>query len=193
MAQPTVMSQARYTGVAIVLHWLVAVLVMANLVIVWTVDYTPDSVGAVMIHTHKSFGITVLGLAILRLLWRAGHAPPPLAGVSALERWGAHAAHALLYVLIFALPLSGWLEDSAWEGAAKNPTMLYGLVEWPHIGAIFTMEPGAKERLHGVFETSHTVFGYALYVLLALHLAGALKHQFVDRMPSLQRIWPGKA
>jgi cytochrome b561 len=192
MTQPTLNPQARYSGVAILLHWLVAILVIANLVIVWTADYAPDAIGAVMIHTHKSFGITVLGLAILRLLWRAGHPPPPLVGVSPLERWSAHAAHALLYGLIFALPLSGWMEDSAWEGAAKNPTMLYGLVEWTHIPAIFNMDPAPKERLHGSFELAHTVFGYALYVLLTLHLAGALKHQFIDRMPSLQRMWPGR-
>ena len=76
--------------------------------------------------------------------------------------------------------------------AANNPTMLYGLVEWPHIPAIFSMEPAAKERLHHLFEKSHTLLSYALYLLLALHLAGALKHQFIDRMPLLQRMWPAR-
>eukprot|EP01037_Dinobryon_pediforme_P005338 gene5338-5391_t len=192
MQPPNSLPSQRYTGMAILLHWLVAILVIANLILVWTVDYASDDVGAVMIHTHKSFGITVLGLAILRLLWRWANPPPPLpSGTARLERFAAGTAHVLLYALIFALPLSGWLEDSAWDGAAANPTMLYGLVEWPHIGPIFHMEPAAKERLHTVFETAHTIFGYGLYALLALHLAGALKHQFLDRQPSLQRMWPG--
>ena len=184
----------RYTTTAMLLHWLVALMIAINLLLVWTVDYVPDDAAGVMIHTHKSIGITVLGLAILRLLWRASHTPPPLSNtLSRWERWGARTAHVLLYGLIFAMPLSGWLEDSAWEGAAANPTMLFGLVEWPHIGPIFDMAAGAKERAHKLFEWGHTLFAYALYALLAAHIAGALKHQFIDRERSLQRIWPTRS
>lgn len=185
---------ARYTGTAMLLHWLVALAIAINLVLVWTVDYVPDDAAGVMIHTHKSIGITVLGLAILRLLWRASHTPPPLSDtMSRLARRAANIAHLLLYGLIFAMPLSGWLEDSAWEGAAANPTMLFGLVEWPHIGFIFDMAAGPKEKAHNVFEWAHTLFGYVLYALLAAHVAGALKHQFIDRQRSLQRIWPTRS
>jgi cytochrome b561 len=184
----------RYTRTAMLLHWLVALMIAINLMLVWTVDYVSDDVAGVMVHTHKSIGITVLGLAILRLLWRVANPPPPLpATYPRWTHWGAHTAHALLYVLIFALPLSGWLEDSAWDGAAANPTMLFGLVEWPHIGPIFRMPAGPKEQAHMVFEWAHTIFGYALYALLAAHIAGALKHQFIDRERSLQRIWPTRS
>ncbi len=187
----TIARTDRYTGVAMLLHWLVALLIAINLALVWTVGYAPDDTAGVMIHTHKSIGITVLGLAILRLLWRLANRPPPLPATYA--RWtrrAATAAYILLYMLIFALPLSGWLEDSAWEGAAANPTMLFGLVEWPHIGPIFRMQTGLKEAAHTAFEWAHTLFGYGLYALLAAHIAGALKHQFIDRQPSLNRIWP---
>lgn len=181
----------KYTGPAIWLHWLIALGITANVLLIWTVDSMPESWGRPMIDTHKSIGITVLGLAIMRLLWRLTHQPPPLP--ASYPRWetrSAHIAHALLYALIFALPLSGWLHDSAWKDAASHPMKLFGLIPWPRIGAVMSLDPTTRESMHDLFGTAHAVFGYALYVLFVLHVGGALKHQFVDRHRELQRMLP---
>ncbi|MEJ0095758.1 MAG: cytochrome b/b6 domain-containing protein [Methylocella sp.] len=183
---------ARYTTVAIALHWIVAVLMLVNIALGLSADVVPDGYVRSVVDMHKSVGITVLGLAILRILWRASHKPPPLpASYSPLERLSAHAAHGLLYLLILALPISGWMHDSAWSAAATHPMSLYGLIPWARIGWIENVEPIQKEHLHTVFFNAHVYFGYALYLLLALHIIGALKHQFWDREAELQRMLPG--
>jgi cytochrome b561 len=178
----------RFTRIAVVLHWLIAVLIVTNVGLALSADYWPDDWVRPVIDTHKSIGITVLGLVLLRILWRIGHPPPPMLASARWERVAAHSAHALLYLVMLALPLSGWLHDSAWKDAATHPMHLFGLVPWPRIGAVMAIEPGRKEWLHDVFGTAHTAFGYALYLLLALHIAGALKHQWWDRERELQRM-----
>ena len=183
--------QNRYTGIAIILHWLVALLIAANLLLIWFVDHWPEGWVRLVIDTHKSIGITVLGLVLLRLLWRFGHAPPPLPrNYARLERRLAPLAHAALYTVMLTLPLSGWLHDSAWKDAASHPMTLFGVVPWPRIGLVMNLPPDLKERLHGVFGLAHTAFGYTLYALFTLHLGATLKHQYRDRHPDLQRMLP---
>lgn len=185
--------QHRYTGIAITLHWLVATLILANVLLIWTVDYWPEDWTRPVINTHKSIGITVLGLAVMRLLWRLTHPAPPLpADYKPWESRAAHLAHALLYALIFLLPLSGWLHDSAWKAAAEHPMKLFGLVPWPRIGWVMEQPAEKKEALHDFFGLLHALFAYALYVLFVLHVGGALKHQFIDRHRELQRMLPGR-
>ncbi len=179
----------RYTRIAIALHWIVAVLIIANVGLALSVDYLPDAYVRPVIDTHKSIGITVLGLVILRVLWRLGHRPPPLpARYPAWEHLAAHAGHALLYGLILALPLSGWMHDSAWKGAVANPTQWFHLFHWPAIAWIANQDPDTKETLHTLFGRIHTALGYGLYALLAVHIGAALKHQFIDKEPELQRM-----
>ena len=183
------MPATRYTRVAVVLHWLIAALILLNIGLALSVDYLPDDWVRPIVDTHKSTGITVLGLVLLRLLWRAGHPPPPLpAGYARWERIGAHIAHGVLYALMLLLPISGWMHDSAWKDAATHPMTLFGLVPWPRIGLIEAIEPVTKEALHTLFGNFHTAFGYVLYGLLALHILAALKHQWLDREPELQRM-----
>ncbi|MEP7140312.1 MAG: cytochrome b [Caldimonas sp.] len=179
----------RYTRTAVVLHWLIALLIVVNVALGLSADLLPDEWVRVVIDTHKSTGITVLGLVLLRILWRFGHRPPALPhSYARWERFGAHAAHGALYALMLLLPLSGWLHDSAWKDAATHPMRLFGLVPWPRIGFIMAIEPTTKESLHDLFGGLHTAFGYVLYVLLALHIGGALKHQWLDRERELQRM-----
>ncbi len=192
MPEPHALSKPpRYSGVAIGLHWLVAVLIGANVFLALSVDSWPKDWTRPVIDLHKSIGITVLGLAVLRLLWRLGHPPPPLPHhYPKVERVAANVVHIALYVLIFALPISGWLHDSAWKDAASHPMSLYGLVPWPRIGPIMNLDPATKEQLHTVFFTIHQWLAYGIYGLFALHVGAALKHQWIDRQPELQRMFP---
>jgi cellulose synthase/poly-beta-1,6-N-acetylglucosamine synthase-like glycosyltransferase/cytochrome b561 len=183
----------RYTGVAIALHWLIAVFIAVNVGLALSVDLLPDAAVRPVIDLHKSMGITVLGLVTLRVLWRLSHRPPALpAKYSPWERLTAHGVHYLLYALMFALPLSGWLHDSAWRDAATHPMHLFGLFEWPRLQFIMTQPAGVKEQLHTRFGTLHTWLGYGLYALFALHVGGALKHQWFDGEAELQRMLPGR-
>jgi cytochrome b561 len=183
------MTVTRYTRTAVALHWLIATLMLVNVCLALSVDYLPDEWVRLVVDTHKSTGITVLGLALLRIFWRAGHPPPPLpVGYRRWERIAAHAAHGVLYALMLLLPISGWMHDSAWKDAATHPMQLFGLVGWPRIAYIEHIEPVTRESLHDLFGWFHTGFGYVLYGLVALHIGGALKHQFIDRQPELQRM-----
>ena len=179
----------RYTRTAMVLHWLVALLIIGNVLLIWVVDWFPDAMVRPVIDTHKSIGITVLGLAVLRILWRLSHKPPAMpATYPRIERMGAHAAHFLFYLLILGLPLSGWIHDSAFKDAAANPLRLFGLVPWPRIGPIMALDPVTKEQVHSFWFQVHSTLGYVLYALLALHVLGALKHQFIDKEPEFRRM-----
>lgn len=190
--EPITMNESqRYTRTAMSLHWLIAILIILNVILALTDDFWPEGWERYVIDLHKSIGITVLGLAILRLLWRVTHRPPALPkSFPTLERGAAHTAHLLLYVLIFAIPLSGWAHDSAWVAAASHPMKLYFLVPWPRIGYFMALDPQTKDVLHGQLGQLHTWLGYVLYVVLFLHVAGALKHEFIDRESVLRRMLP---
>ncbi len=187
----SIVASNRYTRTAMALHWAIALLIIANVVLIWIVDWLPDEWERPVIDTHKSIGITVLGLAVMRLLWRYTHRPPPLPTTyPRWERVAARAAHAMLYVLIFALPLSGWLHDSAWKDAATHPMTLFGLAPWPRIGFMMNLDAATKEQMHDLFFAIHERFGYVLYALFVLHVGGALKHQWLDREPEIERMMP---
>ena len=183
------MNNERYTRTAVVLHWLLALLIVGNVLLALSVDFLPDGWVRAAIDTHKSIGITALGLVLMRLLWRVSHRPPPLPqAYASWERAASHVAHGLFYALMLALPLSGWMHDSAWKDAATHPMQLFGLFAWPRIGLIGALPPAMKESLHALLGSVHTALGYGLYALLALHVGAALKHQWIDRQPELQRM-----
>jgi cytochrome b561 len=182
--------QEKYTPVAVILHWLIAALIGANICLGLGANYVSDVLVRPMVDLHKSIGITVLGLALLRLAWRLTHRPPALpADYGRWEARAAQVAHVALYILIFALPVTGWIHDSAWSAAASHPMSLYGIIPWFRLGFVTGLDPATKDAVHTLFGTAHTYLGYALYVVLALHVMGALKHQFFDKQPELQRIW----
>ena len=183
----------RYTKIAAVLHWLVAILIIANVMLALVAEALPDDAVRPAIDLHKSIGLTVLGLVLLRILWRLSHPAPPMpASYPRLERAGAHAAHLVFYALMLALPISGWLHDSAFKDAAAHPLRIFWVVPWFRIGAIEHLDPVTKEAAHAAFYALHSWAAYVLYGLLALHVLGALKHQFVDRKPELQRMRIGR-
>jgi len=180
----------RYTRTAVVLHWLIALLIACNVVLAIGSGYVPDAWVRPMIDLHKSFGITALGLVLVRLAWRLTHRPPPLpADYAPWEAKAAHAAHIALYVLIFAMPVTGWIHDSAWNAAASHPMFLFCVIPWFRLGFITSLDPATKEQMHSLFGEVHTLLSYALYGVVGLHVLGALKHQFWDKQPELQRMW----
>ena len=182
---------ARYNTIAITLHWVVASLLLVNVCVGLAASYADDADVRRLVDLHKSLGLTLLGLVLMRILWRLSHKPPPLPrAYSRLERWGAHAAHFSLYAVMLLLPLTGYIHDSAWKLAPTHPIILYGLVHFPRIGFIEALDPVLKEQIHAIFSAAHTYFGYALYVLVALHLLGVAKHHAVDHEEELQRMLP---
>ncbi len=181
----------RYTGPAIIAHWLVALLMIGNLILGLIAEKLPDDRIRLAIDTHKSIGITVLGLVLMRILWRLSHRPPLFSqGMARWEQGLAHATHLGLYLLMLWMPLTGWAHDSAWKAAPEIPMKLFGAFEWPRIGFILALPAEQKEYLHDVLGTMHELGGYMLIALVILHLAGALKHQFIDSEPEFRRIWP---
>ena len=184
---------ARYSGIAMFLHWSIAILILLNVGLGLSAQYNwiAPAMERPVIDFHKSTGLLVLVLVVLRVIWRLIKTPPPLpVSYGSLEAFGAHAAHIALYIVALGLPLSGWAHDSAWSLSAQYPFHWYGLFTWPHIGFIQNLSPDTKELWHARLGTLHTWFGYSLYVLLAAHILGALKHQFIDREPELQRMLP---
>lgn len=167
---------ARYGRVAIAFHWTIAALVGANLLI----GAFNETIFDGWIWLHKSIGLTVLALSLARLAWRLGHRPPPLP--RAVPRWQRHLAHVVhwsLYALIVAMPLSGWIFTSA--NVKPRPTT-FGLFSVPPLPI------RADEAINSLGRDAHGLFAWTMLMLIALHIIGALKHQFVDRLPILQRM-----
>ena len=183
----------RYNTTAMALHWLVAALILINIVAGLTaVSRGKDPSAQTVIDVHKSIGLTILGLVVLRILWRLAKTPPPMPRTYApWETWTAHAVHYLLYALMLLLPLSGYIHDSAWKEAPAHPILLYGLVHFPRLAYVKTLDPATKEAVHSGFAAVHLYLSYVLYALLALHLLGVAKHHAVDREEELQRMLPG--
>jgi cytochrome b561 len=182
---------ARYTTPAIIAHWLIALLMIGNLILGLLAEKLPDEQIRFAIDSHKSIGMSVLGLVLLRIFWRLGHKPPPFSrGMAVWERALAHIAHLGLYLFMLWMPLTGWAHDSAWRAAPEIPMRLFGLFEFPRIGFIMGLPEEQKEALHGLFGQMHEIGGYLLIGLILLHVAGALKHQLIDGEPEFARMWP---
>jgi cytochrome b561 len=196
----TIQTSVRYTRTAVVLHWLIAIFLVVMFALGWFMTEIPKeapkqsafdilnlgvytwqvaeeaSPRAFYFNLHKSLGITILALIAIRVLWRVTHKPPALlTSYSALERKVATGTHHLLYLLMVAIPLTGLLMS------------IYGKysVNWFGIELI----KGADNKgLRDFFEGSHEFVGIVLLVLVALHVAGALKHKIIDKDDTLKRM-----
>ncbi len=190
MTEAMMVSADKYTKTAVLLHWAIAVGIFCNIGLGLGANYVPDVYVRPMVDLHKSIGITILGLFFVRLVWRLTHRPPPLpTNYKTWEVHAAHTAHVALYVLMIALPVTGWIHDSAWRAAASHPMRLYWVIPWFRLGFVTGLDPATREQWHTVFGIVHTYLGYALYGVLFAHVVGALKHQVVDRQAELQRMW----
>jgi cytochrome b561 len=236
---------ARYTKVAIYLHWAIAVFIIYNLIsglLVW--DLAKDFFKAnrlfyiIGLITHMSAGMTVLLLTVVRIAWRLLHEPPPHS--PEMKPWEvktSHVAHFLLYAGMVLMPLSGWAILSAHPpagtpgaeiaavkmaamspaaapaaaadappgaapAAAPKPKMppppkIWWLIPLPPIAPIADIGiteggVGPQDILHGQFAEWHQIGGYMMIILFLLHIAGALKHQIIDKHASLQRMGVGR-
>ena len=180
--------QARYTRVAIALHWAIAALLVFEVALGLNMEEAKGSAKFAVFQLHKSVGITILLLVLLRIVWRFRRRPPPLTA-SGWERALAQVVHGSFYALLLALPVSGWIVVSASKIAV--PTLLFGTIPWPHLPGFAAMAEAAKGAWYEVGKFVHANLVNLAYLLVALHVAGALKHHFIDRDGELARMVPG--
>ncbi len=185
--------QQTYSTVAMVLHWAIAIAIVGLIAAgTWMADAikVPETQGLAfsVYQWHKSLGLAVLVLSVLRLAWRFVKPPPPLpASMPGWERTLAGVSHTAFYVLMIGMPLLGWAMVSA--SPLGLPTIVFGLFEWPHIPFLADLED--KKPVEDALKTAHMAGGYLLAGLLVLHVGAALKHHFVSRDDVLARMVPG--
>ena len=173
----------RYSRVAILLHWLLAALIIANLAIGLTHEDMAREARRFWMDQHMAIGLTVLFLTLVRIGWRLCHRPPPLSeALAPWERFLARAVHSLFYIFLIGVPLLGWLIVSTGRGG--DPVNIFGLFEIP------ALPTGPNQSAHERIEQLHELFAKIWIGLIALHILGALKHQFVDRDATLARMIP---
>jgi len=170
----------RYGSIAQALHWTIVGLLIVQFTLGTIAEDLPNGLDKlVVLARHKSFGITILALALLRLAWRLFDRPPPLPPMPGWQAATARMSHISLYALLFAMPLTGWTMSSA----SNYPVSWFSLVQLPDLVA---PDPALKETLHEVHETLSKI----LLALAGLHVAAALKHQFFNRDGLMFRMLP---
>lgn len=174
-------SKPAYTRTAIFLHWLMAMLVLVAFpvgVIMHDMAFSPDKLR--LMSYHKWIGVTIFLLLVVRLVWRFAHTPAPiLQSIPQWQKMAATGVHVLLYVLLFAIPLSGWLMSSA----KGFQTVYFGILPLPDL-------IGKDKLLADILSEVHEVLNITLLLLFGAHVLAALKHHFVDRDDTLARMLP---
>lgn len=171
--------RSRYSTVAILFHWTIAALILVNLWLGFAHDALPR--GWAVMPLHKSIGMTVLALSVARVGWRLAHPVPPLPlDMPVWQRRVARLTHGLLYALMLAMPLSGWVMVS--HGEVLRPLTWFGLFHVPYL----TLGDPAGDIAHDV----HEWLGWPFAALIALHASAAIKHHFVDGNAVLWRMLP---
>jgi cytochrome b561 len=169
----------RYTKIAVVLHWLLAAAIVAGFLIgMQMADQPPSPVRVRWINYHKWFGITILGLSVLRLLWRISHRPPTLPeSVQPWQRRVSDWLHRALYLFFFIVPVAGW----AYSSALGFHVVYLGLIPLPDLAP-------KNKALADVLIQVHATLAWTLAALVGLHVGAALKHQFIDKDGLLLRM-----
>ena len=173
----------RYSTPAIALHWLLAIAIVGTFcfgLYMTSLPFSPQRLK--LFNWHKWAGVTILALSALRLLWRLFNPPPPDVPMPVLQKAAAHAAHNLLYVCFFAVPLVGW----AYSSAAGFPIVLFGVLPLPSFVPV-------DKALAALIKPWHGRLAIAMMCIVGLHVLGALKHQFIDRDRLIARMWPRAA
>jgi cytochrome b561 len=172
-----------YGGVAKALHWLIVLLLIVQYAVAWTMpDINPRTPPNTLVDLHFSIGVTILAIAVLRLLWRWRYPVPLISdNVPVWQDWTARATHALLYLLLFVLPILGWI-DAGFRGLAIH---FYELVTIPPI-------VGASRALAGTTGDIHTFISYVLLGVIGLHVLATLYHHFWLRDRVFLRMLPSR-
>ena len=176
---------ARYTTTAITLHWLIALLLLGQFAFGLLLDDIPRGTPArgIYVNLHKSSGILIGLLILLRIAWRLRHKPPPLpATMPAWQRHAARISHIALYLCMVLLPLSGYLASNF----SRHGIKFFNLVHWQPWG------PDDK-TWYALFNQTHHLAALLLAVFVALHLLAVAKHMLIDRDGLLLRMWPARA
>ena len=179
----TLRNTARWGAVSQAFHWTIVLLLLVIAVVGLTMGELPRTPKYFWVYTvHKSLGLTILVLMLLRLGWRlhAG-APPPVAGTPRLQAMVASVTHWALYALVLAMPLSGWLYDSA---SGLRPFRWFGLAEVPKLSP-------PDEGLAELANNAHETLFWVLVLLVAVHAGAALYHHIFQRDDTLRRMLPG--
>lgn len=184
-------SRTRYTTVAIVIHWLIAAAIIFQIILGWRMGDGPKGPTTyALFQLHKSIGITILLLSLLRLAWKlVNPAPPPPVDQARWERIAAKLVHVGFYVIMIGLPLTGWIAVSA--SRVNIPTLLYGTIPWPHLPGLPELAAGPKHAWFEAGQTAHEILVKLTYLLLALHLGAVAKHQILDRDAVFGHMTPG--
>ncbi|MDE2564930.1 MAG: cytochrome b [Burkholderiales bacterium] len=183
MAEPaSAPPAARYNATAVALHWLLAVMLTVSFSVGWFMSDLPFSIERLkLFNWHKWAGITILALSLLRLLWRLTHRPPPALPGPRWQLQAARVGHGLMYALFLAVPLAGW----GYSSAAGFPVVLFGVLPLPDFVA-------PDRTLASTLKSLHGTLAWTLAAVVALHVAAALKHHFIDRDGLLLRMRPGR-
>ena len=171
----------RYTSTAMALHWLAALLVIVTFPLgLYAHSLALSPFKLQLLSYHKWIGVTIFLLTVLRLTWRMGHIPPPLPEtIPPWQQRAAHGLHFLLYLLLLAIPVSGWMMSSA-KGV---PVVYFGLVQLPDL-------VGKNKELGDMLQEIHEALNFGMLALVGMHIAAALKHHFIDRDATLLRMLP---
>ena len=176
------MRETRYSQTAMAIHWLVALGIIAAIAMgVYMVALPMSPARLKLFNWHKWLGVSILGLSVVRLVWRLTHRPPADLPMPIWQLRAAHVAHWVMYLLFFAVPLSGW----AYSSAAGFPVVLFGVLPLPDL-----VPPAAP--LAVVLKALHVTLAFSLGAVVALHVVAVIKHQLVDRDGILSRMnpWP---
>lgn len=168
-------------SIAKLIHWTVVALIIVQIALARIADDLPLGMEKLAtLARHKSVGITILVLAVLRVLWRWANPTPALPRqMPAWQRGLANASHVGLYAAIFAIPLTGWMMSSA-----KNyPVSWFNVFQLPDL-------VGPNERVYEFMHDAHETLVIVMLTFAAVHIAGALKHHFIDRDGVLRRMLP---
>lgn len=174
-------SRHRYSTVALIFHWVIAALVIGQILLVMAGDAAQGDGARVFRDAHKAVGVSLLVLTLARIGWRLANPAPALpAAMPGWEKMLAKLTHVAFYAILLILPLSGWLASSA----AGRDISWFGLFNWP------LLPIGGGREAAGQFMDVHRAVVKGLYVLLFLHVAAALKHQFIDKDNVVHRMIP---
>ncbi len=184
------MDQKRYSLFAIALHWLIAAALAFQLGLGEALEHMPRGKGLFdTMQFHKAVGITILLLSLARLAVRfARKRPPPMLDrgwamrLASITHWG-------FYAFMILGPLTGWLAAST--GRISVSTDLFGIATWPNFPAVAGLEAATRHSLHEFSEVAHGVIAKIGLLLLLLHVVGALRHQWLLRESTVERMLPG--